>query len=426
MTTTITKNIANVTLNDKGASSSDTIGTLPKGWKLVKLKEVGKIETGSTPSKSISEYYGNEVPFFKPTDLAQGINTIKASDNLTKLGFEKSRKLPKGSILVTCIGATIGKTGLINIEGTSNQQVNAIIPSELFNSKFVYYQVISERFQTQIKDNASSTTLPILNKSKFEQLDFIATDLKTQNFIVSKIEQLFSEVDAGITKLKDAQKQLSLFKQSVLKEAFIPKDGENWETKKISEVTLINPKLPLNDIDNDLKVSFLPMRRVEELSGKIDLTETKKYAEVKKGYTPFFDGDVIFAKVTPCMENGKIAIVDNLENKIGFGSSEFHVFRVSKYLLNKYLFYFIVRDEFRDEAKQEMTGAVGLKRVPKQFLENYSMPFPSTKTQQKIVLHIEKQFEVANEMKQVITKCLKEAELLKQSILKQAFEGRLI
>ena len=105
--------------------------------------------------------------FFKPTDLQQGISIITASDNLSKLGFEKTRKLPKDLILVTCIGATIGKTGLIKVEGASNQQINSIIPDKQHNSKFVFYKVILHRFQNQIKDNLSSTALPILNKSNF-------------------------------------------------------------------------------------------------------------------------------------------------------------------------------------------------------------------------------------------------------------------
>jgi type I restriction enzyme S subunit len=81
---------------------------------------------------------------------------------------------------------------------------------------------------------------------------------------------------------------------------------------------------------NIQKFSFLPMKFVEELSGRTHLTETRKYGNVKKGYTSFVNGDILFAKVTPCMENGKIAAVDNLKNSVGFGSSEFHVIRPQK------------------------------------------------------------------------------------------------
>lgn len=141
----------------------------------VKLKRVQHL---AKPTQNIME---KKFRFFKPTDLQQGISTITASDNLSKLGFEKTRKLPKDLILVTCIGATIGKTGLIKVEGASNQQINSIIPDKQHNSKFVSYKVILHRFQNQIKDNLSSTTLPILNKSKFQQLDFITTTFSILN-----------------------------------------------------------------------------------------------------------------------------------------------------------------------------------------------------------------------------------------------------
>ena len=141
----------------------------------VKLKRVQHL---AKPTQNIME---KKFRLLKPTDLQQGISTITASDNLSKLGFEKTRKLPKDLILVTCIGATIGKTGLIKVEGASNQQINSIIPDKQHNSKFVSYKVILHRFQNQIKDNLSSTTLPILNKSKFQQLDFITTTFSILN-----------------------------------------------------------------------------------------------------------------------------------------------------------------------------------------------------------------------------------------------------
>ena len=147
-----------------------------------------------------------------------------------------------------------------------------------------------------------------------------------------------------------------------------------WAIVTVKEVTEINPKLPFDLIDENIEVSFLPMKLVEEESNKIHLTEFRKYSEVKKGFTPMTDGDVIFAKITPCMENGKIAMVHSLRNKIGFGSTEFHVFRSLSAVLNRYLFYYLIQLKTRYEASQNMTGAVGQRRVPKKFLEDLSIP----------------------------------------------------
>lgn len=140
-------------------------------WVEVKVNELGEVITGGTPSKKVSEYYSkNDYPFYKPTDLNKGAIVDKSNDFLSELGFEKSRNAVAGSVLVTCVGATIGKTGLIKKEGAFNQQINAIIPSKCITSECLYFQIIAPEFQRQIKSNSSSTTLPILNKGKFSKL----------------------------------------------------------------------------------------------------------------------------------------------------------------------------------------------------------------------------------------------------------------
>jgi type I restriction enzyme S subunit len=209
------------------------------------------------------------------------------------------------------------------------------------------------------------------------------------------------------------------------------KDGElpkHWEMVSINTVSIINPKLPNKEnLDREMEVQFLPMKLVEEIVNKIHLSDIKKLHEVLKGsYTPFIDNDIIFAKVTPCMENGKIAVVEKLKNGIGFGSSEFHVVRTNEKVSNKFMFYFLVQDRFRNEAANKMTGAVGLRRVPKQFIENYQIPIASIEEQHLIVEEIESRISVADKMEESIVHSLLQAEALRQSILKKAFSGELV
>ena len=167
---------------------------MPEGWAWCRLNEIGNIVTGSTPSKTHSEYYGNEYPFFKPTDLEQGINTIIAEDNLSKIGFLQARQLPKDSILVTCIGATIGKTGLIKTVGTCNQQINAIIPNNSILPIFLFFSCLSDFMQESIISNSSSTTLPILNKSKFASLLLPLPPIEEQSRIIDTLKIIFAQI----------------------------------------------------------------------------------------------------------------------------------------------------------------------------------------------------------------------------------------
>ena len=128
----------------KRTKTSDTLHyenvpfEIPDNWVWCKIKDIGEIVTGNTPSKSNAGYYGGNIPFFKPTDLEQGRDTKYARDYLSLLGFEQSRKLPVNTILVTCIGATIGKTGINTVSGSCNQQINAIIPNHGAYFLFIY------------------------------------------------------------------------------------------------------------------------------------------------------------------------------------------------------------------------------------------------------------------------------------------------
>lgn len=126
------------------------------------------------------------------------------------------------------------------------------------------------------------------------------------------------------------------------------------------------------------------------------------------------------------MENGKICIVNNLRNDFGFGSTEFHVLRSLNKILPVFIFYFLVRESFRKTAQCYMTGAVGQRRVPAEYLKQIKINLPTLEEQQKIVEEIEKRFAVADNVLEVVEENLKNAEQLKQSILKKAFEGKLV
>ncbi|WP_301008511.1 restriction endonuclease subunit S [Helicobacter japonicus] len=193
---------------------------IPQGWEIKTLGEVCEIVTGSTPSKDNAEYYGDDFPFYKPTDLNNGYYVEAASDNVSPKGFEISRQLPSGSVLVTCIGATIGKTGLIRKKGICNQQINAILPSQKFISEFIYFYCISPKVQNFIKTNASSTTLPILNKANFSKLPIPLPPLATQNQIVQILESKFAHLEKLEQFVNASLENLQRHKSSLLNQAF--------------------------------------------------------------------------------------------------------------------------------------------------------------------------------------------------------------
>ena len=148
---------------------------------------------------------------------------------------------------------------------------------------------------------------------------------------------------------------------------------------RLIDVCDINPRAQA--IDDNLEVSFVAMPDVSE-DGKINTGNIRSYCEVKKGFTCFQEGDVLFAKITPCMENGKGALAVGLKNGIGCGSTEFHVLRPNTEILQgKWLYYFTSWSAFRKDAERHMTGSAGQKRVPKAYLEKYELQIPTLSEQ---------------------------------------------
>ena len=194
----------------------------------------------------------------------------------------------------------------------------------------------------------------------------------------------------------------------------------------LSEAVAVNPKIDRSQLADDTQVSFVPMAAVGAADGSIDADTVRPYAEVKKGYTHFRENDVLFAKVTPCMENGKMAVARKLKNGMGFGSTEFHVLRPREGVDPHYVYHFVSSQTFRKEAARHMTGAFGLRRVPSAFLESAEIPLPALGVQREIVAELEKQFSRLDEAVANLQRVKANLKRYKASVLKAAVEGRLV
>lgn len=199
----------------------------------------------------------------------------------------------------------------------------------------------------------------------------------------------------------------------------------SWSLVHLPEIAEINPTLDKRHIDDNLLVSFVPMPAVEAETGHIDVSAQRQFSEVKKGYTGFREGDVLFAKITPCMENGKMAVVPALQNGIGFGSTEFHVLRVYGDISPQYLYYFVSSKQFRMIAERNMTGAVGQRRVPTSYLNESKIPLPPASEQQLIVAKIEELFSELDKGVENLRTAQQQLKVYRQALLKHAFEGKL-
>jgi type I restriction enzyme S subunit len=196
-----------------------------EGWEEKKLNEIGIAQTGTTPKTSEKENFGNYIPFVKPADIDfSGKGDIRYdNDGLSSEGLAKGRKMESGSILMVCIGATIGKVGFAEVDVSCNQQINSLTVKKEYEPKFFYFAMSSKSFQKRvlIEGKGAQATLPIINKSKWEKLSIkFPNSRKEQRIIVEKLEKLQGESKKLESIYNQKLNDLEELKKSVLQKAF--------------------------------------------------------------------------------------------------------------------------------------------------------------------------------------------------------------
>lgn len=293
------------------------------------------------------------------------------------------------------------------------------------DSEYLWKYLKSDVGLFHIRQGGKGSVRSSLSFKKLQEIGIPLPPFPEQKRIVAKIKKIEEQ-----TERLNKQNDLSFIGADSVLDSYIEKiilANDKWTRYPLKQKAKINPsKAELNGLEENKEVSFLPMPAVDDKTGTIKNPLVKKYSEVKNGYTYFRNGDVIFAKITPCMENGKSAVCKDLINTIGFGSTEFHVIRPNiKELLPEWVHLIVRSKAFRVEAEKNMPGTAGQKRVPKEFLENYQFPTPDIKEQQEIIGLTNKLIEKQELLKLEINKrdCLIKSFI--PSVLAKAFSGEL-
>ncbi len=194
-----------ITKNTKSFNKIET----PIGWEAKQISDFGKVHTGNTPLTSDTENYGRDFLFVSPSDLGKTKYVTKTEKGLSTKGFNISRKFPKGSVLFTCIGSTIGKLGIAGKDLTSNQQINAVVVNDENSNEFLYYQLEQNAFKIRLL--AGEQAVPIINKSQFETVKLLKAPLPEQKAIaslLSKWDEAIAKTQSLITQKEQRKKWL--------------------------------------------------------------------------------------------------------------------------------------------------------------------------------------------------------------------------
>lgn len=301
--------------------------------------------------------------------------------------------------------------GLFSAHGMILNPIEAVIDKDFF-PLFIASDYF---FDAAIAISVGSLS-PTINWKDLAKLEFDLPSLKEQKKLAEVIWSMNDTIES--------YNRLIFETDELVKARFVEmfgdlgKDDKGWGLTTLGECCVLNPKRP-RDIDDDLMVSFVPMPSVSE-KGEIDCSDIRPYKDVKKGFTYFAENDVLFAKITPCMENGKGAVAIGLEGGIGSGSTEFHVLRPIPGISNPYWLYIITRFEsFRLGAKKVMTGTGGQLRVPIGYLKDYPIALPPIELQDSFEAFVHQ----SNRSKNSLLDALSALEATKRNIVYEAFAG---
>jgi type I restriction enzyme M protein len=324
-------------------------------WDMVELGEVCKDrgEYGSGAKKII---YDGNVRYVRITDIDDEGN-LKATDIVSPSIIEEKYFLQKGDLLFARSGS-VGRCYLHKLETGKYQFAGYLIRFKTDRNKilpdFIFYLTKSEHYWNWIKNQSKTGTLTNINAKQFSSFKILLPPLEIQ-------EQIVAELDSYQKIIDGARQVVENYKP-------IFKIDPEWEMIELGDVCEFNPKKSeVRNFADDLEVSFIPMADLNEHKMLFSTKQTKNKAEVYQGYTYFKENDVLLARVTPCFENGKSGIARNLKNGIGFGSSEYFVYRPKKNILPEWIYYFISSLNFVESGKNHMTGTGGLQRLTKEY-----------------------------------------------------------
>ena len=391
---------------------------LPKDWKEVELGVLGEIVTGNTPPMKNSENYGGKTPWIKPPNLDKEKYLSASETYLSYTGVKNSRLLPKGSVLVSCIG-NIGKVAIAGVELCTNQQINGIVPNKNTLSEFLFFVI--KKNQRKIEAKASKAVVPLLNKREFSKVRVLfpfknnKPDLETQKKIVAileKAEQLKQKREEAIRLLED-------YVKSVFNEMFLGKGFEkfNFEELCFFENGDRGKNYPSDHTKDNVGVPFINAGDFinEKISNsKLNYIREEQYKKLSSG--KFKKGDLIF-----CLRGsiGKFAFNKNISK--GAIASSLVIIRPMEKITSEYLIYFLKTPFFQNSIKK-YDASSSQPNLSAKNVKSFKVPLPPLPLQQKfasIVEHVEK-------LKEKQMKSKEELDNLFNALMQKAFKGELV
>ena len=392
------------------------LGVIPSDWKAQKLTNIAEICTGSTPPTLDQNNYGDDYYFVTPADLGKGRIIRNTEKKLSLKGFNLSRKYPKNSILFTCIGSTIGKSGIADIELTSNQQINAIFPNNTFDSDYLYY--LLNLLANKIKQSAGETAVPIINKTEFGVFPIPLPPTKTEQTAIATV---LNDADALITQLEKLIAKKRAIKQGAMQELLTGEkklDGYNDDWHEIELRGIVDQFIvPMRDKPKRFS-GDTPWCRIEDFEGKyLYDSKAKQYVDES---TILAMNLKVFPKETlivSCSADlGRCAILKRpLVTNQTFIGLVVNKVKAS----NQFLYYFM---GFNSERLNQLSSGTTIAYLSREQFESFKVIIPKTKDEQTRIAQILSDMDAEIE---ALENKLNKYKMIKQGMMQNLLTGRI-
>lgn len=432
-------------------------------YKKVKISDIGKIVSGATPKTKDVDNYGGSIAWITPADLSGYTSKYisHGSRNITQKGYDScsTHLMPRGTVLFSS-RAPIGYVAIAENPICTNQGFKSIVPNDDIDSEFLYYQL--QYLRKKIQEKGSGTTFKEISGKVLGETDIVVPSLEEQFRIVTRIEELFSELDKAVGTLKTTKEQLEVYRQAVLKAAFEGKYTKWWrknhnvsaneeycELRKENQV-FKDTSGDENELSLNIPDEWMKVRLGEIFDVEVGATPSRQHAEYWNGSIPWVSsGEVRFTTINKTREMitdiglknastnlqpiGTVLLAMIGEGKTRGQSAILNIpaahnqntaaILVSKTLCQpKYIYYFL---QLNYENTRRVGSGNNQKALNKERVRAIRVPFAPIAEQSIIVKEIEKRLSICENIEQTVNTALAQADAMRQSILKQAFEGTM-
>ena len=389
-----------------------------------KISEIGKIVSGATPKTSIPEHYGGNIAWITPADLSgyQEKYISRGARNITQAGYDScsAQLMPAGTVLFSS-RAPIGYVAIAQNPICTNQGFKSIVPNDSVDSEFLYYQL--KYLRKQIQEMGSGTTFKEISAKTLGEVRIVVPSISEQKRIVARIEELFSELDNGVETLRKTKQQLAVYRQAVLKESFNTESATTVEVSEIVDDIRIGPFGTMLH-KSDYMAGGIPVINPQHIKNNtiiagVNVTVSTQKAEELNAYK-LKNNDIIMGRRG---EMGRCAAVTQAEDGWLCGTGSI-LFRLKPEFDAGFYAQILSSPVVVHYLEENATGTT-MKNLNEEIVRHIPIPYITREQQIAISKKIDAALSICDNIEKTVVSSLQQAETMRQSILKDAFEGRI-